>query len=206
MIRQGIGTPLESLLYHSLPVAHLKSTMPQCRYCLRWLPTQKSLTHHQAGTLHCRTQWESEMVEKFKQIPNFDPFSPEDIPRHDEPEGGYNSPTQDELDIADQHIDPPTIHPMSPATPPSNKQPATTQLMGSTNEPNTPPLRHLIKYHTNRSMVYREGQTSFEEHRAEENSKGTNLYHEFKNAENFEAAEWMLSSGITGLGSTFPHR
>lgn len=166
--------------------------MPQC-ICLRWFPTQKSLVHHRANQPLCKQRWTETILHRIRQTANYDPDDPEAVPRDDEPEGGFNPLTDAEMETLAEGFAP------SPITIPeahSATVPNTTVGPEVPYDLDASFIRHIVT-HKNRSKTYGSGKTVFEKRLQEEKEKGMNAYREFKTAEIFEIAEWMLDSDLS---------
>lgn len=176
--------------------------MPYCDFCRptpRWFPSPKAVTHHRANTPACKTAWFAELGRKLQQVHRYDPHDPEAIPRHDEPEGGYE-PAPFGFEPEDPLLD--GILPSFAAeVNPEENDPAelSAQTSSESEAPpqSSPPKRHrIVTNHPNRSQTYGRDQTIFEQRKTEEAQNGQTAFRHFDDAETFELAEWLLTSGL----------
>jgi hypothetical protein len=178
--------------------------MPYCDFCRAWFPTTKGVAHHRGHSPLCKDSWRNQLLLRAKATPNYSLDDPESFPRNDEPEGGYEPLPHDDERLAmeplDVHLDLPTVEPENIGT--EGGPPVLESLSSCDSSQPTKTTRRLVKAHTNRSQTYGCARTVFETRRDEEKEHGDTPYRHFKNAEAFEAAEWMLDTELSQRAET----
>jgi hypothetical protein len=130
---------------------------------------------------------------KLHSTQHYNPHDPEDVPRVDEPDGGYDPlpPDFEPIDLPNDFL-PSFEAPEAPSDPPIEDSPASFQ---QTNPP--PKLRRRVTRHSNRAETYGRAITSFEARRDEERANGISPYRNFESDEVFEMVEWIFNSGVS---------
>jgi hypothetical protein len=178
--------------------------MPFCT-CGRYFETEKKLVHHRGNSAPCKAVWLADIAKASQDARRWNPDDPEEGPRDDEPPGGFE-PFPDGLEVPDPTLDGILPADEPPSLPEEHPQPAAS-TSGGTSETNgsqgLPPKQcRIVTPHPNRSQTYGRGQTNFERRKEEEEARGTSAYRHFENAEVFELAEYMLTSGISQKSGT----
>jgi hypothetical protein len=169
--------------------------MPYCDYCLprpRWFPTLKAVKHHRSNSPGCKWRWNEHLMERLHSTRHHDPHDPEDVPRTDEPDGGYDPPPP-----GFEAVDPPleSLPSLEPL-----EDPEVQQLDDSPAPflPTAPPkLRRRVTRHPNRAQTYGRASTAFEARREQEKANGESPYRHFERDEVFEMVEWMMTAGVS---------
>jgi hypothetical protein len=186
--------------------------MVNCGLCRKYFETDTRLTLHYQNKSICREFWKRQIRNRAQAIPLYDPRDPEQIPRNDEPVGGFEP-----QDIFEEHSSQIDDAPQAPEAQEAaqaedhahfhepqdiDTHPEDTELQPPEDVPTQPTVdaqgfRRILWKHWNSPKTYGRGVTAFEARQAEEENAGESPFGPFRNAETFEVAEWLLDAGIS---------
>jgi hypothetical protein len=193
--------------------------MPNCAYCRSFFTSDHNLSLHYRNKASCSKHHRIAIRKLAQSIPIYDPQVPEQVPRSDEPAGGYEPQEYIEEEMAAEEPEraseprvaspipedlPSDASPEHAAAEPSHEvdqhvdDPEDTSLEGPKEPPqHAPAIERLVRLHPNRPRTYGRGTTAFEARKARDDREGKTPYGPFRNAETFEVAEWILDSGVS---------
>jgi hypothetical protein len=181
--------------------------MPNCEYCRHHYSSDRNLALHHRNKEACRRLHDARIRERANAIPLYDSRDPEQIPRDDEPVGGYEPPStwDDDKEVClledfedsvpmlmnlpmDAEVNhtaaspPPSESPpvVFPSDSPCSPEATAMDAHVDDDEPPVPLFHRTIRYHPNRPQNYGRGKTLFEERKEAEQGAGDSPYGPFR--------------------------